>query len=70
VKLTVGQVWCVAGEDNRAYFLITRYSEENRAWMALCLYLGVGWLPWKDGDEMLFHIDKEVTASHLELVCG
>lgn len=68
MKLAVGQVWCVRGEGNRAYFLITRFSEENRAWMALTLCLGVGWSPLKDGEEMLFHIDDDVQADHLELV--
>lgn len=53
---------------NEAYFFVTRFSEENRGWMALAISLGVGWLPLKDGDEMLFHIDDEVSASFLELV--
>lgn len=70
VKIAVGQTWRMhmPEPDNEAYFLVTRFSDLNRGWMAVCLSLGVGWLPLKDGDEMLFHIDDEVTASFLELV--
>lgn len=71
MKIAVGQTWCMhmPEPNNDAYFLVTRFSEENRGWMALCVSLGVGWLPCKDGDEMLFHVDDEVKAEYLELVC-
>jgi len=71
VKLAAGQTWCihVAELGNEAYFLVTRFSEAHRGWLALALSLGVGWLPQKDGDEMLFHVDDEVESSFLELVC-
>lgn len=71
MKLAVGQIWCMRMPEpgNDAYFLVTRFSEENRGWMALAVSLGVGWLPAKDGDEMLFHVDDVVEANFLELVC-
>jgi len=72
VKLAVGQTWCMRMPDNRAYFLITRHAEERRGWLALALSLGVGWRPWQDGDEVLFHVGGEdvvVESEHLELVC-
>lgn len=71
LKLSVGQTWCVYMPElnNEAYFLVTRYSEDNRGWMALAISLGVGWLPKKDGDEMLFHVEDEIKAEHVKLVC-
>lgn len=70
MKIAVGQAWRMRMPEpgNEAYFLVTRFSEENRGWMALALSLGVGWLPVRDGDEMLFHVDSDVKASFLELI--
>lgn len=71
MKIAVGQTWRMRMPEpgNDAFFLVTRFSEENRGWMAICLSLGVGWRPLKDGDEMLFHVNDDVEAKHLELVC-
>lgn len=69
MKLVVGQVWCVRDPSGAAYFLITRYSQDNRGWMALTLCLGDTWLPYLDGQEIVFHIDDDVQAPQLELVC-
>lgn len=69
MKIAVGQTWRADNEDQSAYFLITRFSLENQGWLGLTIFLGNGWLPYVEGEEILFSIDDDITTSFLELVC-
>lgn len=70
LKLAAGQLWCAinsTGDGNRAYFMITRRAD-GVGWMALALDLGVGWLPYIDGEEIVFSVLEEPSSDYLELV--
>jgi hypothetical protein len=47
--------------------LITRF-EKGVGWIALAVDLGIGWLPYRDGEEIVFSV-IDYDTGHLELVC-